>query len=94
MIDELDDVAHRWKSLGTALRVRHPVLVRIEKERRDDAQSCLSDMVTEWLNQSYNTDRFGLPSWEILVNAVYIHIAYQNVFNGERRSNQVLMFQY
>ena len=71
MIEELDDVAHRWKSLGAALRLCHPVLLRIEKEQREDAQSFLSDMVTEWLNQSYNTDRLGLPSWEMLVNAVY-----------------------
>ena len=45
-------------------------LARIEKERPNDMKSCLSEMVTEWLNQSYNTQRFGLPSWKMLVEAV------------------------
>ena len=26
--------------------------------------------MTEWLNQTYETDRFGLPSWKLLVDAV------------------------
>ena len=67
---ELDDVTHMWRPLGTALRLRPSTLARIEKERPNDMKSCLSEMVTEWLNQSYNTQRFGLPSWKMLVEAV------------------------
>ena len=63
-------MAHVWKSLGGALRLRKPILDRIEKERQNDVKTCLSEMVTEWLNQSYNTERFGLPSWKMLVEAV------------------------
>ena len=70
MVSELDDVAHMWKSLGGALRLRPPVLDRIEKERPNDVKSCLSEMAREWLNQSYNTQRFGVPSWKMLVDAV------------------------
>ena len=70
MVSELGDVAHVWNSLGGALRLRQPILYRIEKERQNDMRSCLSEMVTEWLNQSYNTERFGLPSWKMLVEAV------------------------
>ena len=67
---ELDDVAHMWRPLGTALRLRPSTLARIKAEQKDDVRSCLSEMVTEWLNQSYNTQRFGLPSWKMLVEAV------------------------
>ena len=70
VVSELNDVAHLWRSLGGALRLRPPDLARIEKERPNDTKSCLSEMVTEWLNQSYNTQRFGLPSWKMLVEAV------------------------
>ena len=69
-MSELNDVAHMWRSLGGAFRLRPPDLARIEKERPNDLKSCLSEMVTEWMNQSYNTQRFGLPSWKMLVEAV------------------------
>ena len=69
VMDEVHDVASRWKSLGAALRLSPPILDRIEADRRD-VRSCLEDVVTEWLNQSYDTERFGLPSWESLARAV------------------------
>ncbi|CAI8047445.1 hypothetical protein GBAR_LOCUS26218 [Geodia barretti] len=70
VVSELGDVAHVWKSLGGALRLRQPDLDRIKADHQQDSSSCLSEMVTEWLNQSYNTERFGLPSWKMLVEAV------------------------
>ena len=66
---ELHDVVHRWKGLGKALRLRPPVLSRIEADRRD-SESRLEEVLTEWLQQAYNTDRFGPPSWKQLVSAV------------------------
>ena len=69
VVSELNDVAHLWRSLGGALRLRPPDLTRIQKDQQD-SRDCLSEMVTEWLNQSYNTQRFGLPSWKMLVEAV------------------------
>ena len=70
VVCELDDVAHMWRPLGTALRLRPSTLARIKADHQQDSRSCLSEMVTEWLNQSYNTERFGLPSWKMLVEAV------------------------
>ena len=67
---ELDEVAHMWKPLGLALRLKPSTLSRIKKEQGDDVRSCLSEVVTEWLNQSYKTERFGRPSWQMLVQAV------------------------
>ena len=66
---ELHDVVHRWKGLGKALRLRPPVLSRIEADRQD-SESRLEEVLTEWLQQAYNTDRFGPPSWKLLVSAV------------------------
>ena len=92
MVSELNDVVHMWKSLGGALRLRQPDLDRIQADHQQDSRICLSEMVTEWLNQSYNTERFGLPSWKMLVeavahrnggnnNALAIHIATK--YNGQ-----------
>ena len=66
---ELLDVAHRWKALGKALRLRPNLLNRIEADC-PDVNSRLVKVLTEWLQQAYNTDRFGLPSWKLLVSAV------------------------
>ena len=69
ILDELDNVSHKWQSLGEALRLHPSVLDRIECDQHD-SESRLRKVVTEWLNQAYETDRFGLPSWKLLVDAV------------------------
>ena len=66
---DLLDVAHKWKGLGKALRLRPNVLNQIEADRLD-VNSRLEDVLTEWLQQAYNTGRFGLPSWKLLVAAM------------------------
>ena len=66
---EVHDVAHKWKDLGKALRLRPAVLNRIKADR-PDCKSCLEEALTEWLQQAYNTERFGPPSWKMLVAAV------------------------
>ena len=43
---------------------------RIEKEN-SDLEDCLTEVLTLWrLQRNYNTERFGEPSWEMLVRAV------------------------
>ena len=59
----------RWKELGLALRLRPAVLKTIETQQTD-LNSRMIDILTEWLQQNYNTDCFGLPSWKLLVDAV------------------------
>ena len=66
---ELTDVTSRWKKLGGALRLRPGVLDVIEEDKRD-SESRFTRVLTEWLQQNYNTDRFGKPSWKMLVDAV------------------------
>ena len=85
VMDAVHDVASRWKSLGAALRLPRPVLDRIEADRRD-AKSSLEDVVTEWLNQSYNTQRFGLPSWKMLAEAV----AHRNGGNNPALADDII----
>ena len=70
VIDEVFDLAGRWREFGAALRLPVAVLNRIRANNPGDVEKSLSDVVTEWLSQSYNTERFGLPSWKMLVDAV------------------------
>ena len=72
VVSELNDVAHMWKSLGGALRLRPPDLTRIEKEGPNDMKSSVRDS-DKVVNQSYNTQCFVLPSWKMLVEAVACH---------------------
>ena len=67
---ELLDVAHNWKDVGMALRLKPALLNRIQADHPGDVKECLTDALTEWLNKSYNTSRFGPPSWKLLVAAV------------------------
>ena len=66
---ELVGVAHNWKGIGEALRLTPSVLDIIEFDGKN-AESRMNKVLTEWLKKAYNTTRFGLPSWKLLVAAV------------------------
>ena len=66
---ELLDVTHKWKGLGLAMGIRLPVLDKIETDRQD-SESRLMQVLSQWLQQAYNTKCFGPPSWKVLVSAV------------------------
>ena len=66
---ELSDVAHKWQGIGEALRLPPPALDRIECDQQD-CEGRLRKVVTKWLQQCYNTERFGVPSWKLLVDVV------------------------
>ena len=38
-----------------------------------DAERALNDVLLLWLQQKYNVERFGLPTWRMLVEAVDKH---------------------
>ena len=69
MINELVQVMARWKQIGLALRINPARLDGIEYENRD-LDSCLSKTLTLWLKKTYDTKRYGNPSWDFLANAV------------------------
>ena len=53
-----------------ALRLKPALLSRIQANHPTDVIACLTKALAEWLNMSYNTSRFGPPSWKLLVAAV------------------------
>ena len=67
---ELIDVAHNWRGVGEALRLNPGLLDTIKANHPGSVEDCLTKALAEWLNKSYNTSRFGPPSWKLLVAAV------------------------
>ena len=58
-----------WNKLGLALGLNQPLLVKIKGEN-SDTEDCLLAVLINWLNKNYDMQRFGEPSWEVLVKAV------------------------
>ena len=64
------DLASKWKDLGLALRVKRSTLDTISSNNHCNPEDCLRDTLQAWLQQQYDTTKFGQPSWQILCNAV------------------------
>ena len=68
---EVFTLAHRWSDLCFALHL--PILLEetIRKENQvDGCNRCLRMVLRKWLQKSYNYQRYGLPTWRMLVTAV------------------------
>ena len=63
---ELLPVASKWKNIVLALRLAPDSLDTISAKETD----CLLAVLTQWLKKTYNVERFGEPSWKLLVKAV------------------------
>ena len=61
-------VVDQWKSIGLALRLPPTVLNTIDTKH--DVNTCLLEVLTQWLKQTYNVEQFGKPSWKLLVKAL------------------------
>ena len=66
----LISVASRWKHIGSALGLHQDVLNTIQQTFGTDYSEAVSQIVSKWLAQSYNVEKFGRPSWDRLVEAV------------------------
>jgi hypothetical protein len=64
------DVAGRWRDIGLALGIKNPNLDTIKKESLSNIEECLTSMLTLWLNQLYDTQGCGMPTWQRLSEAV------------------------
>ena len=68
---EVYTVAARWSDISCALYLPISQEEAIRKETRgDDSAHCLRMVLSRWLRKSYNYDKYGLPTWRMLVKAV------------------------
>ena len=68
VLEEVMDVASRWRSLGLALRLKASELETISVKNHTDPTECLRDMLRAWLQQRSST--IDPPSWRILCQAI------------------------
>ena len=66
---ELIPVAGKWRNIGLALRLDDSQLGIIQ-DNNSDVITRLTDMLRQWLNKTYDMERFGQPSWQMLAEAV------------------------
>ena len=70
VVEEVMYVAAKWRSLGLALRLKAAELDTISSKNHTDPTECLKDMLLTWLQQCYDIDKFGPPSWRMLCQAI------------------------
>ena len=66
---ELQPVAYKWVYLGLSLGLHKHTLDIIEADYYSTNRR-LREVLIRWLRRSYNTERYGPPSWKLLVAAV------------------------
>ena len=62
-------MAGRWRNIALALHLKDPKLSIIQ-DNNADVTTRLTDMLRQWLNKTYDVERFGQPSWQMLAEAV------------------------
>ena len=70
VVEEVIDVASKWRSLGLALRLKAAELDTISSKNHTDPTECLKYMLLTWLQQHYDINKFGPPSWRMLCQAI------------------------
>jgi len=68
--EEVLPVAESWGRIALALRLLPSIKSLIAKKHHNDPQDCLLAVVEEWLKGLHNVQKYGHPSWRVLVQAV------------------------
>ena len=58
--------AAQWKEIGFGFRLKSKLLEDSDKA----PSSCLLKVVSHWLGEEYNVERFGKPTWKKVVEVV------------------------
>ena len=72
VMEEILDIKSVYSALGRSLRLRNDDLEAIRKKypNESDHEQALNDVLLLWLKKEYNVERFGPPTWRMLVEAV------------------------
>lgn len=67
---EVHTMAGSWGRIAVALRLPPSLKSLIAKTHSNNPEDCLLAVVEEWLKENYNVQKYGHPSWRVLVEAV------------------------
>ena len=70
MYDAVSKCRSTWYNLCLALRVSDDDLSAIKKEQASDIDACLCKGLSLWLKGGYDMEKYGPPTWRVLVDAV------------------------
>ena len=59
-----------WFNLGLALGLHYHTLKQLEIENRGIIGDCMREMLAAWLKRQDFVTKNGLPSWQVLANAL------------------------
>ena len=66
---ETRSLAFNWNQLSVDLGLPYEVISNSVRVAGDNYQ-CWSEAVKQWIEQNYNTEKYGKPSWRNLLKAV------------------------
>ena len=71
-MEEVVSIQSRYYSLGRSLGLKIPVLksIRDKYPSPSESEQALEDVLLLWLDKKYNVEKFGPPTWRMLVRAV------------------------
>ncbi len=81
VLKALADIQSRYCEIGTLLHLKS--LDSIKNSSKNDTLA-MGEVVEDWLKENYDTDRFGLPTWKMLVNVVANPIGGNNNFLAKK----------
>ena len=66
----VEKLAARFNHFGRALGLNASDITEIQQTFPHNRQDGLAEIINLWLQQNYNFDKYGVPSWRTLVVAV------------------------
>ena len=70
VIRECHSLSAKWQQLCGYLGLPIGLIDSIKGNYPNDNSACWSEALKRWIQQNYNTVRFGLPSWRTLLEAI------------------------
>ena len=70
IVDEIVSIKSEYYSLGICLGLPASELTAVSRQYPHDMEQALKDILLLWLQQKYDVQRYGIPSWRKLVEAV------------------------
>ena len=70
VMDEISSLDSRYYDIGMGLRLNLSELDSIEESFHRNPRRALTRVVVAWLQKKYNVQKFGPPTWRMLVKAV------------------------
>ena len=95
-LDSFDETCYH--DIGTSLRLRTAKLDSIESLCQQSPKRALKNVVTAWLQKDYNVEKFGPPTWQMLVKGVYSpaggsnYILAQKIATNHPTSEWIMIF--